>query len=83
MDEGVQGQYLEFFRTNAGKDLIDRLRSTEANFMMQGMKSSTIEGKGIAMAKMEATYAIRTMLDDLAKPPAPKAAKPSGTSSKP
>lgn len=75
MDEGVKGEYLLFFKTGAGRDLIDRLKSTEANFMMQGMKSGTIEGKGIAMAKMEATYAIRTMLDDLAAPPKPKAPK--------
>lgn len=68
MDKGLQGQYITFLGSGAGIDLIDRLKSTEANFMMQGMKANNMEGKALAMAKMEATYSIRTMLDDLSKP---------------
>lgn len=68
MDKGTQGQYVQFLKSGAGVDLIDRLRTTEAKYMMEGMKATTLEEKGLAMAKMEATYAIRTMLDDLAKP---------------
>lgn len=74
MDEGVLGQYKEFLRSAAGIDLIDRLKSTEATFMMSGMKTNNMEGKALAMAKMEATYSIRTMLDDIATT-VPKEAK--------
>lgn len=41
---------------------------SEANYQMQGMKATTLESKGIAMAKIEAVYNIRTMLADLSKP---------------
>lgn len=68
MDEGVKGQYKLFLDGIAGKDLIDRLKITEAKYQMEGMKATTIESKGLSMAKIEATYAIRTMLDDLSKP---------------
>lgn len=68
MDEGLLGQYKLFFRKGAGLDLIARLKTTEAKYMMEGMKATTMEGKALSMAKMEATYAIRTMLDDLAAP---------------
>lgn len=68
-ERAVYAGYRAFFKTATGQDLINRLKLTEANRMMQGMKSSTLEGKGIAMAKMEQVYEIRTMLDDLSKPP--------------
>lgn len=68
MDKAVQGQYVIFLKSVAGIDLIDRLKLTEAKYQMEGMKASSIELKGISMAKIEATYAIRTMLDDLSKP---------------
>lgn len=69
MDKGLLGQYHIFLTNAAGKDLIDRLKVTEAKYQMEGMKATTIELKGMSMAKIEATYAIRTMLDDLSKPP--------------
>jgi hypothetical protein len=68
MDKGVQGQYVQFLKSGAGQDLIDRLKSTEATYMMQGMKAETMEQKAIAMTKMQTVYNIRTMLDDLSKP---------------
>lgn len=68
MDKGTQAEYVQFLKSKAGIDLVNRLKTTEATYMMQGMKSDTIEGKGISMAKMGSVYAIRTMLDDLAKP---------------
>lgn len=68
MDEGVLGEYKVFLRSGAGQDLIARIKTTEAKYQMEGMKASTMEGKALSMAKMEATYAIRTMLDDLSKP---------------
>lgn len=68
MDKGLLGQYQRFLTSGAGKDLIDRLKVTEAKYQMEGMKATTIELKGMSMAKIEATYAIRTMLDDLSKP---------------
>lgn len=68
MDKGLRGQYITFLGSPAGQDLIERLRLTEAKYQMEGMKASTIELKGMSMAKMEAMYAIRTMLDDLSKP---------------
>lgn len=68
MDRGVQGQYVQFLKTAAGKDLIDRLKATEAKYMMEGMKAPDLEQKGLAMERMHATYMIRTMLDDLSKP---------------
>lgn len=68
MDKGIQGQYITFLGSGAGQDLIERLKVTEAKYQMEGMKASSIELKGMSMAKIEATYAIRTMLDDLSKP---------------
>lgn len=68
MDKGILGQYHVFLRSAAGIDLVERLKTTEAKYMMEGMKSSTMEAKALSMAKMEATYSIRTMLDDLSKP---------------
>lgn len=68
MDKGIGGQYIQFLKSGAGVDLINRLKSTEATYMMEGMKATDIESKGIAMAKMETVYRLRTMLDDLAKP---------------
>lgn len=76
MDQGVKNQYEQFLRSNAGKDLIDRLKTTEATYMMTGMKATTLEDKGMAFVKMGAVYAVRTMLDDLAKP-TPKPVKKS------
>lgn len=69
MDKGIQGQYITFLGSGAGQDLIDRLKGTEATYMMQGMKAETMEQKAIAMTKMQTVYNIRTMLDDLSKPP--------------
>lgn len=68
MDKGLQGQYVTFLGSGAGHDLINRLKSTEATYMMQGMKAETMEQKAIAMTKMQTVYNIRTMLDDLSKP---------------
>jgi hypothetical protein len=68
MDKGVQGQYVQFLKSGAGQDLINRLKSTEATYMMQGMKAETMEQKAIAMTKMQTVYNVRTMLDDLSKP---------------
>ena len=70
MDEAVLSAYKQFLPSAGGIDLINRLKTTEAKYMMEGMKSTTMEGKALSMAKMEATYSIRTMLDDLAKPKA-------------
>lgn len=67
MDDTVQNGYKNFLKSPAGVDLVRRLVSTEAKYQMEGMKSLTLEGKGLSMAKIEATYAIRTMLDDLLK----------------
>lgn len=75
MDEGVKGQYVQFFRTNAGQDLIDRFKTTEAKYMMEAMQATSMESKAMLMAKMEASYAMRTMMDDLATPEKPKSEK--------
>lgn len=66
MDKGILGQYKVFLASRAGQDLIARLKTTEAKYMMEGMKASTMEGKALSMAKMEALYSVRTMIDDLA-----------------
>lgn len=71
MPEGLKGEYEHFLRSNAGIDLINRIKVTEAKYQMEGMKASSIELKGISMAKIEVAYSIRTMLDDLAKPSKP------------
>lgn len=68
MDEAVKNGYKSFLLSPAGLDLVKRLISTEAKFQMEGMKSPTMEGKAIAMAKIEAIYEIRTMIQDLSKP---------------
>lgn len=74
MDKGILGAYKQFLNSPAGLDLIKRLVSTEAKYQMEGMKAAGLEEKGLAMAKIEATYAIRTMLDDLAN-----GSKPTGS----
>lgn len=68
MDETIRSGYKSFLSTPAGQDLFARLVSNEANYQMQGMKAKTLEEKGLAMAKIEAIYTIRTMLTDLANP---------------
>lgn len=68
MDDTLKNAYKHFLTSPAGEDLIRRLVTTEAKYQMEGMKATTLEGKGLAMSKIEATYAIRTMLDDLSKP---------------
>lgn len=68
MDEATKNAYKNFLKGPGGVDLFRRLVSTEAKYQMEGIKAQTLEGKGIAMTKIEATYAIRTMLDDLSKP---------------
>lgn len=68
MDESLKSAYRSFLASPSGQDLIKRLISTEAKYQMEGMKASTLEEKGLAMAKIGATYEIRTMLDDLSKP---------------
>lgn len=66
--EDFYGAYRVFLTTAAGKDLVERLKMTEAKYMMEGMKATTVEQKGLAMERMHAIYLVRTMLDDLAKP---------------
>lgn len=68
MDEVTKNSYKNFLKSQGGLDLFRRLVSTEAKYQMEGMNAVTLEAKGLAMAKIEATYAIRTMLDDLSKP---------------
>lgn len=68
MDEGTKGQYAQFFKSSAGQDLIKRFITTEAKYQMEGMKGKSLEEKGIAMAKIEAVYSLRTMLEDLSSP---------------
>ena len=68
MDEAALSAYKQFLPSAGGVDLLNRLKMTEAKYMMEGMKSATMEGKAISLSKMQACYDIRTMLDDLAKP---------------
>lgn len=77
MDKDVLGQYKVFFRGGAGQDLINRLKTTEAKYIMEGMQAARAknqEGAGMSMAQAEATNAIRTMIEDLASPEKPKVA---------
>ena len=66
MDETIRSDYKHFLNGPGGADLIKRLITTEAKHQMEGMKAATLEGKGLAMAKIEAVYELRTMLQDLA-----------------
>lgn len=68
MEDSVKHAYKEFLQGIGGADLIRRLISTEARYQMEGMKASSLEEKGLAMAKIGATYEIRTMLNDLSNP---------------
>ncbi len=67
-DESIFAGYRAFLKTGSGEDLINRLKLTEAKYMMEGMKATTVEQKGLAMERMHTVYLVRTMLDDLAKP---------------
>ncbi len=75
VEDAIYSAYRSFLQGAAGQDLIDRLKLTEAKYMMEGMKATDIEQKGLAMERMKTVYLVRTMLDDLAKPKAPKVAK--------
>lgn len=68
MDETLKNGYRSFLNSPAGLDLVNRLKLAEAKYQMEGMKAKTLEEKGLAMAKIGASYEIRTMLDDLSKP---------------
>lgn len=68
MDDTVKNGYKNFLMSPAGEDLVKRLISTEAKYQMEGMKAAGLEEKGLAMAKIEAIYEIRTMVQDLSKP---------------
>lgn len=86
MDEGILGQYKQFFRTGAGQDLVDRLKTTEAKYLMEGMqaiRSKNTEAAALSMAQAEATNAIRTMVEDLAQPLRPKPIKSKFASGQP
>lgn len=80
MDAGIRGQYILFLKSAAGLDLVDRLKMTEATYMMEGMKATTIEEKAVAMTKMGTVYTIRTMLDDLSKPVQTQSKRSAGSS---
>lgn len=66
--DDLRGGYKTFLDSPTGKDFLERLKMTEAAFQVEGHKSATLEGKGIAMAKMGVIYQLRTMLDDLSQP---------------
>lgn len=68
VEDAIYSAYRSFLQGAAGQDLVDRLKMTEAKYMMEGMKATDIEQKGLAMERMKTIYLIRTMLDDLAKP---------------
>jgi len=68
VDDAIYSAYRSFLQGAAGQDLVARLKMTEAKYMMEGMKASTVEQKGLAMERMHAIYLVRTMLDDLARP---------------
>lgn len=68
MDEAALGAYKLFMNGPGGADLMERLKMTEAKYQMEGMKSNTIEGKGISMTKIGVSYEIRTMLMDIIAP---------------
>lgn len=68
-EASIYAGYKTFLSTGSGLDLINRLKLTEAKYMMEGMKATSVEQKGLAMERMHTVYLVRTMLDDLAKPP--------------
>lgn len=51
-----------------GKDLLGRLVANETMYQAEGMKATSIEGKALAMAKMEAVYRLRSGIADITSP---------------
>lgn len=68
MDEGIIGQYKTFMRTAAGKDLLGRFIANETMYQAEGIKAETVEGKALAMAKIEAIYKLRSGILDIVTP---------------
>lgn len=71
MDDATSHAWKEFMLGPGGKDLLARFIANETNYQAEGIKSQTIEGKALAMAKIEAIYKLRTGILDIVSPKHP------------
>lgn len=74
MDEATKSAWVDFSKTPGWTDLMGRLVGNEAMYQAEGIKSPTLEGKGLAMAKIGAIYNVRTGIQDIVAPKPPKSA---------
>lgn len=68
MDEATRSAWIDFMKGAGGKDLLGRFIANEQTFIAAAMKNETVEGKALAMAKMEAIYRFREGILDIVKP---------------
>lgn len=78
MDDVTRHSWKEFLQSAGGKDLLGRFIANETQYQAEGIKAQTIEGKALAMAKIEAIYKLRTGILDIVAPKV--ASSPSGRS---
>lgn len=67
MDERRSG-YKQFLDSAAGKDFIQWLLNKEIAAQMEGSQSDTVEGKALAMVKLNNTYDVRSYVSNMSKP---------------
>jgi hypothetical protein len=71
MDDATLHSWKEFMQSAGGKDLLARFIANETSYQAEGIKATTIEGKALAMAKIEAVYKLRTGILDIVAPKKP------------
>lgn len=76
MDDTTLHAWKEFMAGPGGKDLLGRLIANETMYLAEGNKATTVNGKALAMAHMEAIYRLRTGIQDIVAPKPPKLSKP-------
>ena len=82
MDDSTRSAWKQFMQGAGGKDLLGRFIANETQYQAEGIKAQTIEGKALAMAKIEAVYKLRTgILDIVASKPVSKSASSQPVSS--
>jgi len=65
MEDATRHAWKEFMNGPGGTDLMGRLIANETAYTAEGIKSQTVEGKALAMAKLEAIYKLRSGIVDI------------------
>lgn len=65
MDDTTRHAWREFMLGPGGKDLLGRFIANETMYQVEGIKAPGVEGKALAMAKIEAIYRFRMGILDI------------------